>query len=195
MEWPDYVILAILTLSILVGLFRGFLSEAMGLAIWAAAFWLAFTFVDEFSPLLVNGIELPSARTAIAFAILFFAALVVGGLLSWVIGQMVEKTGLSGTDRLLGSVFGLVRGLAIVVLLLLFAGFTPLPKDPWWQNSQLIPRILPLAEWSAGFIPESLSQYLDLSQSATVLDENQSNNELVDDAQPEVSEGSEGDSL
>lgn len=162
MDWPDYVILAIIALSVLVGFFRGFLREAMGLAIWAAAFWIAFTFVDRLTPYLENGVELPSARTAIAFAILFFAALVIGGLISWLIGQMVEKTGLSGTDRLLGGVFGIVRGLALVVLLILFAGFTPLPKDPWWQDSQLIPRVLPLAEWATGFIPESLSKHIDL---------------------------------
>ncbi len=178
MDWPDLVILAILALSVLVGLFRGFLSEAMGLAIWAAAFWVAFTFVDQVTPLLESGIELPSARTAIAFAILFLAALVIGGLISWVIGQMVEKTGLSGTDRLLGGVFGIIRGLALVVLLLLFAGFTPLPKDPWWQSSQFIPRILPLAEWASKFIPESLSQYVDLSPEDEL---NNDNSDINDD--------------
>ncbi len=188
MEWPDYVILAILALSVLVGFFRGFLREAMGLAIWAAAFWIAFTFLDKLTPYLENGIELPSARTAIAFAILFFAALVIGGLISWLIGQMVEKTGLSGTDRLLGGVFGIVRGLALVVLLLLFAGFTPLPKDPWWQDSQLIPRILPLAEWGAGLIPESISKHIDLSPEEGKTEENKQINDEVKEISSEDDE-------
>jgi len=160
MNWPDYVVFAILGLSVIVGFFRGFLREVLGLVIWAAAFWVAFTFTSSLTPFLENGIELPSARTAIAFAMLFLAALIVGGLISWLIGQMVEKTGLSGTDRMLGGVFGIMRGLALVILLLLLAGFTPLPKDPWFQQSPVIQKLVPLAEWSAGFIPEAVREHI-----------------------------------
>ncbi|MCF6264023.1 MAG: CvpA family protein [Xanthomonadales bacterium] len=163
MEWPDYIIFAILGLSVLMGFFRGFLRETMSLAIWAVAFWVAFTFTENVVPLLANGIELPSARTAIAFAMLFLAALILGGLLSWIIGHLVEKTGLSGTDRMLGGIFGVLRGLALVVLLLLLAGFTPLSKDPWFQQSKMVQKILPLAEWSTGFIPESLRSHIGFS--------------------------------
>lgn len=161
MDWPDYVIFAVLGLSVIMGFFRGFMRETMSLAIWAAAFWVAFTFTAKVTPLLENGIELPSARTAIAFAMLFLAALIIGGIISWVIGQLVEKTGLSGTDRMLGGVFGILRGIALVVLLLLLAGFTPIPKDPWFQQSPMIHKFLPLAEWSAGFIPESVRGHID----------------------------------
>lgn len=161
MAWPDYSIIAILGLSVIIGLYRGFLREAMGLVIWAAAFWVAFTFTSNITPLLENGIELPSARSAIAFAMLFLATLVLGGLISWLIGQLVEKTGLSGTDRMLGSVFGVLRGLALVIVLLLVAGFTPLPKDPWFQQSSVIQKLLPLVEWSSGFIPESVREHID----------------------------------
>ncbi len=163
MEWPDYIIFAILGLSVLMGFFRGFLRETLSLAIWAAAFWVAFTFTENVVPLLADGIALPSARAAIAFAMLFLAALILGGLLSWIIGHLVEKTGLSGTDRMLGGVFGVLRGVALVVLLLLLAGFTPLPKDPWFQQSKMVQNMLPLAEWSAGFIPESLRSHIGFS--------------------------------
>ena len=167
LDWPDYVIFAILGLSVIIGLFRGFIREALGLVIWAGAFWVAFTFTDLLTPLLENGIELPSARTAIAFAMLFLAALIIGGLLSWLIGQMVEKTGLSGTDRMLGGVFGIVRGLALVILLLLLAGFTPIPKDPWFQQSPMIRKTLPLAEWAIGFLPASLAEHMDFNAKQT----------------------------
>ncbi|MCF6225223.1 MAG: CvpA family protein [Xanthomonadales bacterium] len=163
MEWPDYIIFAILGLSVLMGFFRGFLRETLSLAIWATAFWVAFTFTEDVVPLLADGIALPSARAAIAFAMLFLAALILGGLLSWIIGHLVEKTGLSGTDRMLGGVFGVLRGVALVVLLLLLAGFTPLPKDPWFQQSKMIQNMLPLAEWSVGFIPESLRSHISFS--------------------------------
>lgn len=163
MDWPDYIIFAILGLSVLMGFFRGFLRETLSLAIWAVAFWVAFTFTEDVVPLLASGIELPSARTAITFAMLFLAALIIGGLLSWLIGHLVEKTGLSGTDRMLGGVFGVFRGLALVVLLLLIAGFTPIPKDPWFQQSRMVQSMLPLVEWSAGFIPESLRSHIGFS--------------------------------
>jgi len=87
--------------------------------------------------------------------------LLVGGLLNYLLGRLVESTGLSGTDRLLGGVFGAARGLALVLTVLLVAGLTPLPADPWWQQSQSIARLMPLVEWAAGYLPESISEHLE----------------------------------
>ena len=95
------------------------------------------------------------------FAGLFIAVLLVGGLINYLLGRLVETTGLSGTDRLLGGVFGAARGIALVVALLLVCGFTPIPADPWWKDSATIQRILPLVEWSAGLLPETVSEHLD----------------------------------
>jgi len=108
-------------------------------------------------------ISLPSARTAMGFTGLFVAVLLVGGLLNSLLGRLVESTGLSGTDRLLGGVFGAARGLALIVFMLLVAGLTPLPADPWWQQSRSIARLMPLVEWSASFLPEAISEHLDYS--------------------------------
>jgi len=162
MEFSDYAVLGIVVISILVGVLRGFIKEAFSLAVWAAAFLVAFQYSGSLAMLLEEQIELPSARNALAFSGLFLGVLLVGGLLTYLVGLLVEKTGLSGTDRLLGGVFGGVRGLFLVLALMLVAGLTPIPQDPWWKSSRSIQSLLPLAEWSAEFLPDYILEYMDL---------------------------------
>lgn len=166
MEYTDYAVLGIITVSILVGLIRGFVKEAFSLAVWAAAFLVAFQYSGALALQLESHIELPSARTALAFSGLFLGMLLIGGLLTFLVGELVAKTGLSGTDRLLGGVFGSIRGLVLVIALMLVAGLTPVPQDPWWQNSRSIQSLLPLAEWSAQFLPDYILEYMDLTPGA-----------------------------
>jgi len=160
--YSDYIIFAIIAISILVGAIRGFIKEAFSLAVWAAAFLVAFQYSGVLAQQLESHIELPSVRTALAFAGLFLSVLLIGGLLTFLVGKLVEKTGLSGTDRLLGGVFGGVRGLVLVLALILVAGLTPIPRDPWWQTSQTIQSLLPLAEWSSQYLPDYILEHLDL---------------------------------
>lgn len=162
MEYSDYIIFAIIAISILVGGIRGFIKEAFSLAVWAAAFLVAFQYSGVLAQQLESHIELPSVRTALAFAGLFLSVLLVGGLLTFLVGKLVEKTGLSGTDRLFGGVFGGVRGLALVLSLILVAGLTPIPRDPWWQQSRSIQSLLPLAEWASQYLPGYILEHLDL---------------------------------
>jgi membrane protein required for colicin V production len=163
MLWPDYAILATILISVLVGALRGFIKEVLSVLIWAAAFLVAYQYGDNLALLMADHISLPSARSVMAFAGLFIAVLLVGGLLNYLVGRLVESTGLSGTDRLLGGAFGAARGLAIVTVFLLTLGFTPMPADPWWKESALIQRLLPLVRWSAAFMPQNLREHLDFS--------------------------------
>ena len=163
MEYADYVILGIIIISGLVGLIRGFIEEAFSLAVWAIAFLVAFQYSGALALHLEEHIALPSARTSLAFAGIFLAVLLVGGLLTFLVGKLVEKTGLSGTDRLLGGVFGGLRGLVLVLFLMLVAGLTPVPQDPWWQQSRAIQSLMPLAEWSAQFLPDYILEHLELN--------------------------------
>jgi membrane protein required for colicin V production len=165
MDYADYVVLGIIAISILVGAIRGFVKEAFSLAVWAAAFLVAFQYSGALALQLENHIDLPSARTSLAFAGLFLGVLLVGGLITYLVGKLVEKTGLNGTDRLLGGVFGGVRGLALVLALMLVAGLTPVPKDPWWQQSRTIQSLMPLAEWSAQYLPDYIIEHMDLTAS------------------------------
>ncbi|NCF62747.1 MAG: CvpA family protein [Gammaproteobacteria bacterium] len=161
MGWPDYAILAVIAISVLVGALRGFIKEVFSLLVWAAAFLVAYHFAGDVAAWMEDAVTLPSARTAMGFTGLFVTVLLLGGLLNYLLGRLVETTGLSGTDRLLGGVFGAARGLVLVVAVLLVAGFTPIPADPWWKDSQTIQRMLPLVEWTTGFLPESVSEHLE----------------------------------
>ncbi|NOR19897.1 MAG: CvpA family protein [Xanthomonadales bacterium] len=163
MEYVDYAVLGIIAISILVGALRGFIKEVFSLAVWAAAFLVAFQYSGALAMMLESHVELPSARTSLAFAGLFLAVLLVGGLVTFLIGKLVEKTGLSGTDRLLGGIFGALRGLILILVLMLVAGLTPVPQDPWWQQSRTIQSLMPLAEWSAQFLPDYILEYMELT--------------------------------
>jgi len=161
MNWPDYVILGTILISVLVGALRGFMKEVFSLVVWAAAFVIAYLYAGNVAVLMEDHVSLPSARTAMGFTGLFVSVLLIGGLLNYLLGRLVESTGLSGTDRLLGGVFGAARGLVLVITVLLVAGFTPIPSDPWWKDSQVIQRLLPIADWASEFLPESVREHLD----------------------------------
>jgi len=163
MIWPDYAIVATVVISILIGFLRGFIKEVLSLVIWALAFLVAYQYGGEVAGMMEDHVSLPSARAAMGFAGLFVSVLLIGGLLSYLIGRLVESTGLSGTDRMLGGVFGVARGLAIVVAVLLVAGFTPIPADPWWRESVLIHRLNPLVQWAAEFLPATIREQLDFA--------------------------------
>jgi len=163
MQYADFVVLAIIAISVLVGAIRGFIKEAFSLAVWAAAFLIAFSYSGALAIYMESHIELPSVRTSLAFAGIFILVLLVGGLLTFLVGKLVEKTGLSGTDRLLGGAFGGIRGVALVLAMMLVAGLTPVPQDPWWHQSRAIQSLMPLAEWSAGYLPGYILEHLDLN--------------------------------
>lgn len=165
MIWVDWLILGIVGLSAAISLVRGFVAEAMSIVIWIAALWAAFRFTEPLANVALTGIELPSARLATAAVILIIAILVLGSLLSWLIGRLVRSTGLSGTDRLLGAVFGAARGLLTVIALVAVAGWTPVCRDPWWQQSALIPSIEQLALYGRDFLPAKLREIMGSCQS------------------------------
>lgn len=157
MIWIDYVILAIVGLSTLVSLARGFVKEAISLVIWVSAFVVASQFYLDLASFLTN-ISDQLLRNAAAVAILFIATIVVGSLVNYVISQLVEKSGLTGTDRILGLVFGAIRGVLIVSALLFFVdAFTPLSDSPWWQQSKLIPEFKVIVEWFFEYLKQSSS--------------------------------------
>ncbi len=165
MIWVDYVIVGIIGLSALISLVRGFVREAVSLIIWFLAFGLAWTYFRELALHLAPWIETPSLRLGLAFIILLIAVLIIGAIVGFLIGQLVDKTGLSGTDRLLGMVFGAARGAVLVAILVLLAGLTPFPQDPWWQESRLIIDFQHLAVWLLGLLPPDIAEYFQFIRS------------------------------
>ena len=148
MNWADWGIIAIIVLSGLISLKRGFIKEALSLLIWVLAFVIARMFSANMTTLLVDYIDVPTIRYAAAFAILFAATLMVGALVNYLISTLVRITGLSGTDRVLGIIFGLGRGALLVVVAVALIKHTPLTDAMWWAQSVLIPEFLMLEEWS-----------------------------------------------
>lgn len=157
MNWVDFVIIGVILVSALVSLVRGFVREALSLAVWVAAFWVAVRYAAGFEGIFAEQVTTPSVRLGLAFFLLFLVVLVTGAIVNFVISKLVDKTGLSGTDRMLGMVFGASRGVAVVALLVLLAGLTPLPRDPWWQQSQLLPHFQVLALWLRDFLPPDIA--------------------------------------
>jgi membrane protein required for colicin V production len=155
--WVDYCILGIIGLSAGVSIVRGFAREAISLAGWVVAVWLAVTQLERVSAYLVAYIELPSLRLTVAFVAVFMGVLIVTGFMVFLIGLMVEKTAMSGTDRVLGVVFGIARGVAIVAVLVALAGLTPLPQDPWWGQSVVLPQFERLALEIRGALPDEIA--------------------------------------
>ncbi|TAM63997.1 MAG: CvpA family protein [Rhodanobacter sp.] len=156
MNWIDYIIIGVLAISVMIGLWRGLISEVLALAIWVAAFWVAWTFGPVLAMHFEHVIDLPSARIVIGYGICFVAVLILGALLRFVINRLVESTGLSGTDRLLGMFFGFARGVLLLTLLVFLGGFTAFPRDPWWQQSVLLPQFQHAATWLEQRVPASV---------------------------------------
>lgn len=163
MNWADYVIIGIIALSALISLIRGFVREALSLVTWVVALWVAFTFHGILANLLVSHIHSDMVRTAVAFGSLFLASLILGGLINYLIGQLVDKTGLSGTDRVLGVAFGFARGVLLVSILLMLVKLTPMPNEAWWKSSLLTPQFSPVEGWLSGYLPQSFSEHVDVS--------------------------------
>ena len=135
MNWLDYAFLGVASVSILIGLVRGFVREVISVVTWVAAFWVAIRYSPEVAAYFEAWLNSPMARLAVAFAVLFIATLLLGALVGWMARLLVGRTGLSGTDRSLGLVFGGLRGGLLVGLVVLGAGLTAVPEEPWWQDS------------------------------------------------------------
>lgn len=158
MNWADYVVLGVIALSAIMSLLRGFVVEVLSLVIWISAGFVAIRFGDPVAALIGANIDVPSVRLMIAYVGLFLLVLLTGGIISWVAQMLVKKTGLSATDRMLGMLFGALRGGVIVLLAVLVAGFTPLPKDPWWQASVLLPGFSAGANVLAAQLPDLMRE-------------------------------------
>ncbi|MBG22365.1 MAG: bacteriocin production protein [Idiomarinaceae bacterium] len=157
MVWIDYAILIVICLSTLVSLVRGFIKEALSLVVWVAAFFVASWYYADLASYF-TGLNDPIVRNAVAALALFITTLIVGAVVNYVMGQLVHKTGLTGTDRVLGGVFGALRGVLIVSALLFFLdSFTGLASTDWWQQSLLIPHFGVFIQWFFEYFEQTSS--------------------------------------
>lgn len=158
LQWVDLGIITIVGLSVLTGLFRGFVKELVALCVWILAIWLGYHYSESLDPWLQSYVQEKSARTAVAFVIILFATLLAGGVVNAILSFILKRAGLSGTDRTLGMAFGFLRGVFIVALLMVAVKMTSLPYETYAQSSQLYARFDPLVAWLYGHMPEFIKQ-------------------------------------
>jgi membrane protein required for colicin V production len=144
----DWAIIAVLAISTLMSLRRGFLKEALSLGTWIAAFVVARQFHGPMDQLLETQIVDSLMRSIAAFAALFVGTLLVGAALGFLLGALINATGLSSTDRVLGMVFGFARGALIVTVVIGLLNLTPLVNDSWYTNASLVPHFETVAQWA-----------------------------------------------
>lgn len=133
----DYVVIGIVALSLILGLWRGVVSELIALAAWILAFMASLEFGTQAGQQLFAGIADPALRALAGCAAVFIGVLVVMSLVRLAVRSMVKALGLSLSDRLLGMVFGLARGVLVVLVLVAAGGLTSAPQQAWWKQAAL----------------------------------------------------------
>ncbi|NEX20536.1 CvpA family protein [Thiorhodococcus mannitoliphagus] len=156
MNWVDYSIIAIIVLSALVGLARGLVREVVSLGVWVLALVVAWVFHADAADLLTAQLSQPELRVAVAFVGLVLLTLLFGALFGALLTALVDKAGLTGTDRLLGLFFGGARGAVIVAMAVFLVALTPLPSEQWWGESGLIDDFQGMAGWMLSMVPPEL---------------------------------------
>lgn len=156
MGWVDVAILALIAVSTVIGVVRGLVREVLSLIAWIAAFWIAMAFTDLLAPHLGFVSDSDVIRSIAAFVTLFVATLLVGALVNHLLGILIKSTGLGGTDRVLGMVFGLLRGVVVVGALMVIGLVGGARDEEWWQESVMLDALEPVALWLHGFLPDDV---------------------------------------
>lgn len=153
MHWLDASFLIVTVVSSLFGLWRGLVREVLSLLAWIAALLIARLYSEPLAPLLGGWVDSAAMQQAFSFAILFIVTLLLGAMLNHLVARLIDISGLKLTDRLLGSLFGVARGVVIVLVFVYFgSGF--FAESLWWQESKLIPHALELIERSRMFVTD-----------------------------------------
>lgn len=157
----DYILLAVLIISTAVSVLRGFVKEAISLVSWAVAIWCAWRFGGAVAGALEDSIDSMTSRLWVARSLLLVGVLVAGGLVEWLVLFLLQKSGLTGTDRAIGTVFGFARGVVLAGLLVAVLQSGGFEAEPWWQDSKLIRFAEPVADMLRDAAEEGF-EYLDV---------------------------------
>lgn len=157
----DWVFVAVLLASMLLGAWRGLVFEVLSLLGWIAAFFVAQRFAADAAALLPLGGAMASLRQAAGFVLVFVAAVFVCGFLtSWIGKKLVYALGLRPADRSLGAAFGVLRGLVLLLALAVVAAMTPLHQSPWWRESRGVPVLAQAIKGLKPALPDQWSRLL-----------------------------------
>lgn len=156
----DYIVIAIIALSVVVSMMRGAVKEMLAILGWVVAFYVAKAYSSMLAAFLPEGIPTEALKTLIAFLILLIAVLFISGLVAIAISGMVSKVGLGGLNRLFGVIFGFAKGLLIVGVLVFLAGLTSLPKEQMWTDALLSEPLEILVKSALPWLPEGISKHV-----------------------------------
>ena len=155
----DYIILVVIVLSVLLGWWRGLVHEILSLLSWITSYFVAKAWAAEFTPYMPAVLESDSLRHATAYAAVFAATLILCGLAGWSLKSLARHFGLDWrTDGVPGAIFGLIRGLMLVLVLVLIAGLTKLPQTPFWQDALLSRPLQDVAFLAKDLLPEDMAK-------------------------------------
>lgn len=156
--WLDWVIIGMILLSMITGLVRGFVKELMALCIWALAIFIAFKFSSPIELRLEPYIHDKTMRLVAAFVMVLLGCVLLGGLVNGVLSFILKRSGLSGTDRLLGMGFGFVRGVFIVALFMVVVKMTAFPYQPYAEQSRLYAHFDPVVNGLERLMPDIMQK-------------------------------------
>jgi membrane protein required for colicin V production len=156
----DYVVLFILISSVVISTMRGLVKEILSLVGWVAAFIVANAFGAKLAPMLPSVIPGEALRLIVAFIALFLGVRVLMGLLALAIGALIEASGLTLADRGLGGLFGLGRGIVIVLTGVILCGMTSIPQQAFWKDALFSPMAETGARTVKPFLPAAFAQHV-----------------------------------
>lgn len=154
----DYAFLGLLLLSVLLGMWRGLVSEVFALLGWVVAIALAWKGATPLAPVLAGAVHVSWLRWPLAFLVIFIVLLVVLAVLRWVLRSLLDVSGLSPVDRLLGACFGAVRAIVVAILVVAAAGMSKLPKESWWREASFAPPLETAVIAAKPLLPKELGQ-------------------------------------
>lgn len=152
----DVAVIAILLASLSLGLWRGLVYEVLSLLGWPLAFILSRVFANDVAPMMPGGQE--TMRTALAYAAVFVAALIIWGILVWLVSKLIKAIGLGWPDRVLGGIFGVLRGGLVVLALVWMAGLTQMPEQAFWRDARTASLAEDVALWSKVWLPDNIAR-------------------------------------
>jgi membrane protein required for colicin V production len=156
----DFVLLAILAISVVLGLLRGLLKEVLSLVAYASAFLAAVWWGPTVSEWLAQWITQPFVSMALAYLGVFIGVLLSIGMMNMTLAALLSKTGLTPADHGLGAMFGLLRGVLFVLVLVTLAGYTPLPEEPWWKNAMFSKQVVGAVQQIKLRLPPPVNDWL-----------------------------------
>ncbi|MDR1057267.1 MAG: CvpA family protein [Coxiellaceae bacterium] len=156
----DCIVVAVILISTLISLVRGFLKEFISLLVWIVGFWVSIQFYQAMSVVLAPYFSNVAIRHIVSFAGIFLLTLLIGALFNCLFSFIIVKSGLSGTDRFLGTIFGCARGVLLVAIVMLIVSSTSFVQEDWWQKSVFIPHLQFIVDWLKTLFPQKIMSSL-----------------------------------